>query len=354
MRRIIMAFCVFGSAFGSAIGALAFAAPAHAKSESQNVSLAQFYAGKTITVLVSSDPGGGYDAQARLLARHMGQFIPGHPSFVVQNMPGGGGILAANTIYNVLPQDGTALGVVQRGVITAEISHQSGVKFHVVKFTWVGNLASENSVLVAWHTAKVKTGQDLFTKQLIVGGTGATSDAEMGPRLYNNILGTKIKIISGYKGSTDVVMAMEKGEVEGDDWSWSNIKVKGQRYLKDHLLNLLIQSAMTRAPDLPNVPTEMELAKTDSDRKVIELFAIRKAVARPVMAGPGLPPDRKAALRKAFADMAKDPGFRKDAEKTKLEVDPMTGAEVEKLIDQIVTTPKDIADRFGAAVKAVK
>jgi tripartite-type tricarboxylate transporter receptor subunit TctC len=332
----------------AAIAAIALVPSARAQS------LEQFYAGKTITVLVSSDPGGGYDAQARLMARHMGQFIPGHPSFVVQNMPGGGGIVAANTIYNVLPQDGTALGVVQRGVITAELSKQPGVKFEVAKFTWVGNLASENSVLVAWHTAEVKTAQDLFKQELIVGGTGAASDSEMGPRLYDGILGTKLKIISGYKGSTDVVLAMEKGEVEGDDWSWSNIKVKGERYLNEHLINLLIQSALTRAPDLAGVPTAMELAKTDADREVVSLFSAQKTVARPVMAGPGLPADRKVALKKAFADMAQDADFRKDAEKAKLEVDPMTGAEVEKVIDQIAATPKEIADRFGAAVNPKK
>jgi tripartite-type tricarboxylate transporter receptor subunit TctC len=326
----------------------------HAGAAARAQSLEQFYTGRTVTVLVSSDPGGGYDAQARLLARHMGRFIPGHPSFVVQNMPGGGGIVAANSIYNVMAQDGTAMGVVQRGVITAELSKQPGVKFEVAKFTWVGNLASENSVLVAWHTARVKTAQDLFKDELIVGGTGAASDSEMGPRLYNGVLKTKLKIISGYKGSTDVVLAMEKGEVEGDDWSWSNIKVKGERYLNERLINLLIQSALTRAPDLPNVPTAMELARTEADREVVSLFSAQKTVARLVMAGPGLAPDRRAALKTAFVDMAADAEFRKDAEKAKLEVDPMSGEDVEKVIDQIAATPRDIAERFEAAVKTGK
>ena len=324
------------------------------QAQSSDSALASFYTGKTIQVLVSSDPGGGYDAQARLLARHIGRFLPGHPSALVQNMPGGGGIVAANYIYNVAPQDGTALGVVQRGVITAEVGGIPGVRFEVAKFTWVGNLASENSVLVGWHTAEVKTAADLFTKQLIVGGTGATSDSEMGPKLYNAILGTKIKIISGYKGSTDVVLAMEKGEVEGDDWSWSNIKVKGEQYLQGRKINLLIQSAMERAADLPNVPTALELAKSDEDRQVIELFSAQKTIARPVFAGPGLAADRRAALRKAFIDMSADADFRKDAEKAKLEVDPIPGAEVEKVIDQIAATPKNIADRFGAAVNPKK
>ena len=341
MNRIVLA------ATAGAVGvAAAFVLPAAARAQSVEA----FYAGRTISVLVSSDPGGGYDAQARLMARHIGRFIPGHPSLIVQNMPGGGGIVAANYLYNVAPQDGTALGVVQRGVVTAQLTHQPGVRFEVARFTWVGNLASENSVMVAWHTAAVKTTADLFVKPLIVGGTGATSDSEMGPRLYNAILGTRFKIISGYKGASDLILAMEKGELEGSEWSWSNIKTRGVQYLEQHKIVLLLQSAPTRAPDLSGVPTEMEFAKTEDARKVIELFSAQKTIARPVMAGPGLPPERRAALRKAFADMAADPAFRADAAKAKLEVDPMPGDAVERVVDLIVSTPKDVADRFGAAV----
>lgn len=320
----------------------------------QAQSLESFYTGKTLSVLVSSDPGGGYDAQARLMARHIGRFLPGKPSAVVQNMPGGGGIVAANYLYNVAAQDGSVLAVIQRGVVTAELTGLSGVRFEIRKFTWVGNLASENSVLVAWHTAPVKSTADLFTTQMIVGGTGPTSDSEMGPRLYNAILGTKLKIISGYKGASDVILAMEKGELEGSEWSWSNIKTRGVQYLEGNKIVLLMQSALTRAPDLAAVPTEMEFAKSESDREVIQLFSAQKTIARPVMAGPNVPPERRAALRRAFVDMAADEQFKADAEKGKLEVDPMPGDAVEKVIELIATTPRDVADRFGAAVNPKK
>jgi tripartite-type tricarboxylate transporter receptor subunit TctC len=314
-------------------------------------SMQDFYSGKTLAVIVSSDPGGGYDAQARLMARHIGRFIPGHPTTIVQNMPGGGGILEANYIYNVAPQDGTVIGLVQRGVLTAQLTHQSGVRFEIAKFNWVGNLASENSVVISWYTSPVKTADDLFTKQLIVGSTGATSDSEMSPRLYNTLIGTKFKIISGYKGSTDVVLAMEKGELQGiADWAWSNIKTKGAQYLRDKRINLLLQTSLRRAPDLPNVPLGLDYVKNDTDRKTMELYLAQKTVARPVMAGPNLSTERAAALRKAFVDMSNDPQFKADAEKAKLEVDPSSGAAVEKVVALISSTPDNIAKRLEEAV----
>lgn len=328
-----------------AAGLTGFAAAAHGQS------LESFYSGKSLTVIVSSDPGGGYDAQARVMARHIGRFIPGHPVTIVQNMPGGGGILEANFIYNVAPQDGTVLGLVQRGVLTAELTHQSGVRFQVAKFNWIGNMASENSVVVAWHTAPVKTTADLFTTPLIVGSTGATSDSEMSPRLYNTLIGTKFKIVSGYKGSSDVILAMERGELQGiADWAWSNVKVKGAEYLRDKKINLLLQSALQKAPDLPGVPLGLDYVKNDTDRKAMELYLAQKTVARPVMAGPKLPADRVAALRKAFVDMSRDPAFKADAKKAKLEVDPTPGESVEKVVALITSTPAQISKRLEEAV----
>jgi tripartite-type tricarboxylate transporter receptor subunit TctC len=331
----------------SAIAAsLAFVAPsAHADG------VGDFYAGKQITVLVGADPGGGYDAQARLLARHLGRFIPGNPGMVVQNMPGAGGILVANRIYNVAAQDGTFLAFIQRGILTSELTHQSGVRYHVAQFHWIGNLASETAVVVSWHDAPIKTAADLFTHEFIVGGTGVTGDNEESARLFNALLGTKFKIVAGYRGTTDVILAMERGEVQGlADWAWSNVKTRRGDFLRDHKINILMQSALVKEPDLPDVPLALDYVKNGVDRKALELYFAQKTIARPSMVGPAVPADRVAALRDAFMAMAKDPKFQEDAEKSKLEVAPSSWESVESLVHLISTTPADVAKRLTDAM----
>ena len=208
---------------------------------------------------------------------------------------------------------------------------------------------------VAWHTAAVKTAADLFTKELIVGGTAPLSANVIFPNAMNSLLGTKFKIVTGYTTTATIAAAMERGEVEGTgSWHYSSIVAAKPDWLKDGKINLLIQLSLKRHPDVPNVPTVLELAKSDEDRQVIELFSAQKTIARPVMAGPNVPPERRAALRRAFVDMAADEQFKADAEKGKLEVDPMPGDAVEKVIELIATTPRDVADRFGAAVNPKK
>jgi tripartite-type tricarboxylate transporter receptor subunit TctC len=310
-----------------------------------------FYAGKQITVLVGADPGGGYDAQARLLARHLGHFIPGNPGMVVQNMPGAGGILVANRIYNVAAQDGTFLAFIQRGILTSELTHQPGVRYHVAQFHWVGNLASETAVVVSWHDAPIKTVADLFTHEFIVGGTGVTGDNEESARLFNALLGTRFKIVAGYRGTTDVILAMERGEVQGlADWAWSNVKTRRGDFLRDHKINILMQSALVKEPDLPDVPLALDYVKNEVDHKALELYFAQKTIARPSMVGPGVPADRVVALRDAFMAMAKDSKFREDAEKSKLEVAPSSWESVEKLVDLINTTPANVAKRLTDAM----
>jgi tripartite-type tricarboxylate transporter receptor subunit TctC len=189
--------------------------------------VADFYRGKQIILMVGSSPGGGYDAVARVVARHLGKLVPGNPNIIVQNTPGGGSIIMSNRIYRVEPQDGTVLGLVQRGVLLAQLIKQPNVQFDITKFNWIGSVSPDTSLVVAWNSAPVKSVQDLLVKQLIVGGTGATSDLEASARLLNATIGTKLKIVSGYPGQADVLLAIERGEIQGSaDWSWSEIKTR--------------------------------------------------------------------------------------------------------------------------------
>jgi tripartite-type tricarboxylate transporter receptor subunit TctC len=229
------------------------------------------------------------------------------------------------------------------------------VRFDIEKFNWLGNLASEAGVVVAWHTSPLKTADDLFKQEMIVGGTGATVDPETTPRLLNALIGTKFKIVSGYKGTADVNLAMERDEVQGmGDWSWSNVKSRKSDYLKNGDIRILMQVSMQKLPDLPNVPSALDYVKNDTDRKVMELFLAQKQVARPVVAPPDIPADRLAILHKAFDDMIKDPEFKEDGDKAKLELAPTSSDEVRKIVGLVASTPPDIAQRLAEAIEPKK
>ncbi|MDB5594693.1 MAG: tripartite tricarboxylate transporter family receptor [Hyphomicrobiales bacterium] len=314
-----------------------------------------FYTGKTMTVIVGADAGGGYDAQARLMSRHLGRFIPGHPTVIVQNMPGAGSLLAANNVYNIAPKDGTVIGLMQRGVLSSKFTNPQGVRFDLAKFNWVGNLSSETAVVLTWATTPFKTIEDVMKQEMVVGGTGPTIDTETTPRMLNALIGTKFKIISGYPGTTDAVLAMERGEIQGmGDWSWSNVKTRKPDYLRDKKVRVLLQVATEKLPDLPDVPLAMDYVKDPADRKVMELFLAQKSAARPVVAPPQVPADRMAAIRTAFEKMIVDPVFLKDAASQKIELDPSPAADIEKVITLFANTPDDIGRRLKDAIDPKK
>jgi len=328
---------------------LAAASPAAAQSAED------FYRGKQITMIIGSSTGGGYDTQGRLVARHLGRKMPGGASIIVQNMPGAGSITATNHLYSVAPKDGTVFGLVQREVLTAALISPQSVRFDITKFNWIGNISSETGVVVAWETAPVKTVDDLFKTEMIVGGTGPIIDTETTPRLMNALIGTKFKIVSGYPGTTEILLAMQRGEVHGlGDWSWSNIKARNMDMVKDGKIRLIMQSALIKDPDLPNVPFILDFAKNDADRKLMEFLLAPKAVARPIAAPPDLPPDRVKLLREAFIALKTDPDFVADVEKSKLEVALSSGAEVERVIALIGSTPKSETDRLLQLISPTK
>ena len=331
--KLMLAACV-------ALIGLVTASPALAQS------VAEFYRGKQITLMVGSSPGGGYDAMARIIASHIGKLIPGNPGIIVQNAPGGGSVTMSNRIYRIAPQDGTVLGLVQRGVLLAQLTKRSGVQFEIAKFNWIGSVSPDASFVVAWHTAPIKTVQDLLTQPMIVGGTGATSDLEASARLLNATIGTKFRIVGGYPGQADVLLAIQRGEIQGTaDWAWSEIKSRYSNFLTEKKINLILQNGLKKVPELTDVPLTMDLIKNETDRRVAELYFGLKQVARPILAGPGVPVDRLAALRTAFLALKEDPGFKADAEKLGLS-DPTPATEIENYVKLTTSASPEVVRRL--------
>jgi tripartite-type tricarboxylate transporter receptor subunit TctC len=309
-------------------------------------SAADFYRGKQITLMVGSSPGGGYDAIARMVARHMGRHIPGNPTIIVQNTPGGGSITMSNRIYRAEPQDGTVMGLVQRGVLLAQLLKQPNVQFDITKLNWIGNVSPDTSLVASWHTAPVKTVQDLLAKEFIVGGTGSTSDLEASARLLNATIGAKFKIVSGYPGQADVLLAMERGEIQGTaDWSWSEIRSRHMDYVKDEKINLILQNALRKSPDLPDVPLAMDFIKDNTDRQAASLYFGLKQIARPVLAGPGVPADRLDALRQAFIALKDEADFLADARALGLD-DPTPASDIDAFVKLTTSASPEVVRRL--------
>ena len=315
----------------------------------------EFFRGKQLTMIIGSSTGGGYDVQGRLVARYLGRHLPGNPGIVVQNMPGSSSIAATNHLYNVAPKDGTSFGLVQREVLTAKLNTPQSVHFEVEKFNWIGNIDSETGLVVAWHAAPIATTGDLFKQAMIIGGTGVINDTETLPRLLNTLIGTRFRIVSGYPGTTEVLLAMENGELMGiGDWSWSNIRSQKMDLLEAKKIRILMQASMARIKALPDIPAMAEFARNEEDKKLMALFLAQEGVARPIAAPPDVPPERVKLLREAFAATVRDPDFVQDAARAKLEFSPMSGEEVQRIVTMIATTPKAETDRMIAAIAGPK
>jgi tripartite-type tricarboxylate transporter receptor subunit TctC len=314
--------------------------------------VADFYKAKNVELYIGYSVGGGYDLYARVLARHLGRYIPGNPTVVPKNMEGAGSLRLANWLYNVAPKDGSVLGIIGRGTGFDPLLGHKAAQFDATKFTWIGSANDEVSVCVAWHTSEVKTFQDLLNKELTVGGTGAAADTDQFPRVVNGVLGTKMRIITGYPGGNDVGLAMERGEVKGRcGWSWSSVKSTHQAWLDQKKINILVQLSLDKHPDLPDVPLIVDLAKSEEQKQVLKLIFARQVMGRPFLAPPNLPPERAEVLRKAFMDTMKDKDFLADAEKSQLEINAVPGDEVQKLVTDVYATPPDIAGKAAALLK---
>ncbi len=323
--------------------------------------VADFYKGKRVTLLVSYGPGGGYDVYARVLARHIGRHIPGNPNIVVQNMPGAGSLRGANYLYNVAPKDGTVFGTFARNMaMLGLLKSGQNVQFDPMKFTWLGSsssLANDAYVLILRRDAKVKTIEDARRPggpPLILGSTaeGTSSDA-MGV-LLREWLGFNLKVIAGYTDSGVLFLAIERGEVDGRTVGLSSVKANKGDWLKPNGFGrvMVVFGRATRFPEFPDAPTARELAKDAADRNLIEILEMPYALSRPYAAPPDVPPDRARALQQAFMATHKDPAYLADAEKVGIEVSPIDGAAIRKLIDQIAKTPADQLKRIENLITA--
>jgi tripartite-type tricarboxylate transporter receptor subunit TctC len=316
--------------------------------------VADFYAGKQIRFIIRSGVGGGYDQYARLLGRHIGKHIPGNPTVLPVNMPGGGGIRAANYVAKIAPQDGTILTIVSQGLpVDQALGLNPSFQADLRDFHWVGNMSSSNQVLVTWHTSPTKTLADLMKRETTIGSTQAGSISVQMPSVYNNILGTKIRIIFGYPDGRDVNLAMERGEVEGRATNpWASYVAVTPEYVEKKWIIPIIQVGMVKDPDLPNVPLLREQkAKTPEEQAVLEYMSKATVVGRPIATTPGVPPERVAALRKAFDATLKDPEFIKEAKTQRAEIDAMTGAELAQIINELIAAPQELKDRVKAAIQ---
>jgi len=316
-----------------------------------NKALENFYKGKTIRIVVSSEPGGSYDGYSRLVARHLGRFLPGNPQFVVQNMPGAGGLVATNWLYNVAPKDGTVIGQIQRQIPLMQILGEPGTQFETAKFNWIGSMASEATICLSRHDSPVKTAGDLLKQELIVAGSGPNSSENI-PTVLNNVLGTRFKVISGYPSQTAGTLAVERGEAIGVCTTYSSLLVRNKHWFEGpNKVNILMQAGLHRHPDLPNVPLAMELATKPEDKALFELFDTPLQIGRPYVMPPDAPAERVKAIRVAFRQMVKDKDFIAENTKEGRELEYIDGDAMQDLYERLGKTPKPMVERLKDALK---
>jgi tripartite-type tricarboxylate transporter receptor subunit TctC len=311
-----------------------------------------FYKGKTVTVLISHAPGGGFDLYGRLFAKHLPKILAGSPSTVSQNMPGAAGVVMANYMATQAANDGSVIGLGPGALVTAALFGMTGARYDARKFNWIGSLNTEVAVTVSWHSSGVNTTQDLFTRELIVGGGGATDGSTIFPIAVSKLLGAKIKVIAGYNGTAEIALAMERGETMGiGAWNYSSIVAGKPTWLSEKKINILAQLSLEPHPDLPNVPTVLDLGRDDAERSILKLIFAQSAVGRAIYAPPGVPADRVAALRSAFDKMLVDPGFIAETQKANIEINqPRSGADVTSLIEDLHHLSPDLIKKASAAI----
>ncbi len=312
-----------------------------------------FYKGKTITIVVGMNPPDQHDNDARALQRTMGKYIPGNPAVVVQNMPGAGSLKAVQYLANVAPKDGLAMGIVQRGTMMMPLLGYPDAAYDPTKLTFVGTRAPETTITVLWHEAKVKTIEQATRDEVILASAGGGADSNTMPYIYNETLGTKFKVVIGYAGGGDMNLAMERREVDGrSGWSVGAMRGTHEDWWRDKRGNVILQHTLRKHPEMPDVPNARDLAKTDADRALLDLFAMRAEIGFPVFAPGGVPPERAAALRDAYIRTMSDPVYIADAKAMQAEVAPLTGAQMDALIKDIYATPRDIVERAKNILRA--
>ena len=315
------------------------AVPAHADP------VADFYHGKTLNLVIGTSNGNDYDSRGRLLARYLGRHIPGEPTIIPQNMPGAGGIKAANYLATIAPHDGTTLHMIMANMMSSDAIGAQGVQFDTRKFFWIGNTSSTPNVTVSWYKSGITSIEQVKTRELIVGAPNGTAGVLYATAM-NALLGTKFKLVTGYPGGNEVNLALERGEIDGRaSNSWASWKSTHPDWVKDKKIIVLVQIGLKRAPDLADVPLLLELAGNDMDRQVLTFLSADTAIARALVTTPDTPGERVAALRRAFDATMRDPEFLAEADKALLDIVPLSGEDSQKIADSIVNTPPDVVAR---------
>jgi tripartite-type tricarboxylate transporter receptor subunit TctC len=313
--------------------------------------VAAFYAGKTIRLVVGVDVGSGYDVNARLLARYMGAHIPGHPGFIVQNQPGAGSVTMTSQLYANGPFDGTTIGAAFAGMPTIPLLAPGGSRFDPTKLIWLGNTNRETHVTYVWHTAPVQSLGEARTRELIVGAQAPGSSQVDFPLVADALLGFKFKIVAGYQSTSKINLALESGEVQGTIAAWTTLKTLSSGWLADKKIKIIAQWALRPNAELPDIPNVLDEAKTAAERDALRLVLARLDIGRPFFLPPNVPAERVAALRAAFDATMQDPDYRAEADKLKIDVDPLTGAELAALVAQVSQTPAETVARVRAALE---
>ncbi len=310
----------------------------------------QFYRGRTIDLTIGFTPGGGYDLVGRLVAKYMGDYIPGKPRIVPRTMAGGGSRIAASYIYSAATKDGTQIGIADQAMPVQQVVGDPTIQFDTQKFAFIGNPIVDNNVVVTWATSGVKTIADAKTREIAIGATGYNTSSQY-PQALNTVAGTKFKIILGYPGANEINIAMERGEVGGrGSNSWDSYKATKPDWVRDHKINVLVQIGLEKALDLPDIPLLMDLASNETDRAALKVLSAPPKIGRPFFTTPGVPPDRLGALRAAFDAVMKNPDFLSEAKALGLDIDAIPGQDLQTIVADVVATPKPVADRLSRII----
>ncbi len=318
-------------------------------------SVEEFYKGRQVTMLIGGGAGGGYDVYYRALARHLGRHIPGNPSIIPKNQPAASGLAAAAALYTSADKDGSVFAAFPNNVPMDPLFGNPGARYDALKLNWIGSIGKLQNVCATWHTSPIKSIAQAREREVIVAAAAAPTNSAIMPRVINALLGTRFKPVIGYDPGSGLTMAVERGEAEGIcGLSWSTMKASRPHWIKDHLLNVLVQMGLEKLPDLPDVPSALDLVTDATKKQVLELILIRQEPGRPLAAPPGVPADRLAALRKAFDDTIKDPDFLAEAQKLQMEIEPLTAAQIDKLLATAYATPKPIVQQAAALLEPAK
>ncbi|MDA1323351.1 MAG: tripartite tricarboxylate transporter substrate-binding protein [Proteobacteria bacterium] len=337
--------------FKAVTAAATAALAAFSTAPAQSAGVADFYKNKTVTIMVGFGAGGGYGLYARTLSQHMGRHIPGNPNIILQFMTGAGGNKVANYFYTVAPRNGTFLALLANSAALQQVLRPERIRYDVSKLHYLGRMVTMRSAIIVWHNAPATSLADFKNNTLIFGATGKAGQDYMNPTLMKNVLGYKVKMVTGYKGSSAINLAMEKGELHAMANSWGSVKARLGHWLDKKQIVPLAMVGLTPSPDRPDIPLVLDMAKNETDRQILELMASTTAVGRAFTTTPAIPADRLAALLAAFDKTMKDPIFLADVTKRKMELEYMSGPDVQKIINKTIATPKALVESFKKAVE---